>query len=225
MTETRHYIDALKDRFATHANPGNAAQMSRYMKNRFPFFGIKAPERKALVAAQVRELGRPEDWAALGYGLWEEEMRELQYAFNDLLEPVVKRQSQDLMTVLEALIQSRSWWDTVDFLAPRLAGRLLKQFPDLLVEYPDRWIDHPNFWLQRSAIIFQLNWKTDTDENRLFRYIRCRADSNEFFVRKAAGWALRQYARCSPEEVRQFVAGTPLHSLTVREALKRIGSN
>lgn len=224
MISAEAYINALSDRLAAHANSDNAGQMERYMKNRFPFFGIKAPERKALVRAHHMEHGIPLDWQEVGVGLWEQDHREMQYAFNDMLEPRIRKQTPDLLPTIETLIQSRSWWDTVDFLAPRLAGRVLEVHREAMSAYPDKWIEHDNFWLQRSAIIVQLNWKSNTDEDRLYSYIRKRADSPEFFVRKAAGWALRQYARVAPESVQRFVADTRLHPLTVREALKHIGS-
>lgn len=194
--------------------------MARYMKGQFAFFGIKTPQRKALVKEQVDELGRPTDWPALGKLLWEAPQREMQYAFNDLLEPVIRKQSPALLNLLEELIQRKSWWDTVDFLAPRLAGRLLMQNPGLLPDYPDRWITHDNFWLQRAAILCQLRWKAQTDEKRLFNYIQRRAESSEFFVQKGAGWALREYSKVNPEAVQTFVQATDLPALTVREGLK-----
>ena len=223
MKTDLEYIDGLYRLLSVHANSENAGHMSRYMKNHFLFFGIKTPERKALVKQYLLEQGMPQDWRVFGTGLWEQEKREMQYAFNDILEPVISKQHPELLSLFETLIQSRSWWDTVDFLAPRLAGRILLQSPELMDTFPDRWIEHENFWLQRAAIIVQLRWKTQTDENRLFGYIERRADSQEFFVRKAAGWALRQYARVHPDAVRGFVDRTNLHPLTVREALRRIG--
>jgi 3-methyladenine DNA glycosylase AlkD len=124
------------------------------------------------------------------------------------------------LPVLEELIGVRSWWDTVDFLAPKLAGPLLLRYPELIGTYPGRWIESDNIWYQRSAILFQLDYKQQTDAQRLFDYIRRRADSREFFVQKAAGWALRQYSKTAPDAVREFIAGNELPPLTVREGLK-----
>jgi 3-methyladenine DNA glycosylase AlkD len=86
----------------------------------------------------------------------------------------------------------------------------------------DAWIGSPNLWLVRTALLHQLNHKTDTDAVRLFRYCRTQAGHRDFFVRKAIGWALRQYARTDPDAVRRFVADNELSPLSVREATKHL---
>jgi 3-methyladenine DNA glycosylase AlkD len=47
-------------------------------------------------------------------------------------------------------------------------------------------------------------------------------DDDEFFVRKAIGWALREYARVEPAWVIAFVDSHPLSPLSRREALKHL---
>jgi 3-methyladenine DNA glycosylase AlkD len=90
----------------------------------------------------------------------------------------------------------------------------------LILSFADKWIDDENIWLQRSAILYQLYYKGETDEERLFRYILRRANSDEFFVQKAIGWVLREYAKTSPKNVISFVANHQLKPLSKREALK-----
>lgn len=218
------YVGALQTLYAQHANPENAAPMARYMKDRFPFFGLKSPERTALSKTFIQANGIPvgDDLKAVCQLCFQAEQREMQYFVNDLLEKVIKKLQPDFLPTLESLILQKSWWDTVDFLAPKFIGNILLRFSDQIGHYPMRWIKDDNIWLQRSAILFQLKYKKQTDPQLLFDFILQRADSKEFFVQKAAGWALRQYARVNPEAIRAFVAAHELPKLTVREGTKHL---
>ncbi|KGE85282.1 MAG: DNA alkylation repair protein [Phaeodactylibacter xiamenensis] len=226
MTTPEAYVSLLKDAFQANANPGQAAQMEAYMKHSARFYGIKTPERKAIVKNHIASVGMPEGAelkAVCRLCFKPDARRELQYAVNDLLQKSLRRLTPDFLDLVEELIPRNCWWDTVDFLSPKIAGGLLLRFPEHQKDYPDRWIESDDFWFQRAAIIFQLGYKEKTDTDRLFRYILRRADSTEFFVQKGAGWALRQYARTAPESVRGFVRQNPhLPKLTVREAIKHL---
>lgn len=219
------YFAALSECYAQFAQPEQAMGMAAYMKNHFPFLGIKTPERRELSAGFIAEHDYPrgEELKTLCRLCFAAPQRELQYFVNDLLRKRVKHLGVDFLDLFEELIGQKSWWDTVDFIAPHLAGALFKRFPEYTRTYTQRWIDSPNIWYQRAAIIFQLDYKDKTDAELLFEYIQKRSDSKEFFVQKGAGWALRQYARVNPEGVKDFVADTKLPALTVREALRRIG--
>jgi len=146
----------------------------------------------------------------------------MHYFVKDLGSRIIHSQDADFLDTIEVLMLQKSWWDTVDFLAPKLAGKLLFRFPDRIADYPLRWIKADNRWLQRAAILFQLDYKAQTDAPLLFDLIRQRADSTDFFVQKAAGWALRQYARTNPETVRAFIREHELPKLTVREGMKHL---
>ncbi len=222
--EARPWFDRLVKLYAAHAKPENAEPMARYMKDRFRFFGIKSPERKALSRAFFRQEGLPgpEVLGPLFQLCFDAPQRELQYFVQDAGRRMARHLDATFLPVYDGLIGRKSWWDSVDFLAPKLAGPLLRRHPEAIPEYPDRWIEHPNFWYQRSAILFQLDFKEDTDAERLFHYIRRRADSAEFFVQKGAGWALRQYSKVAPEAVRHFIEGHRLATLTEREGMKWI---
>jgi 3-methyladenine DNA glycosylase AlkD len=78
-------------------------------------------------------------------------------------------------------------------------------------------------WNSRTALIFQLSYKQQTDRSLLGALILSHAASKEFFLQKAIGWALRQYARTDADWVREFVAGHALPKLSKREALKHLG--
>ena len=218
------YVAALRALYGQHASADNAAQMARYMKNHFAFFGIKQPERLALSRQFIKAHGTPEgeELQEVCQLCFEAEEREMQYFVKDLGSRIIHSQDADFLDTIEVLMLQKSWWDTVDFLAPKLAGKLLFRFPDRIADYPLRWIKADNRWLQRAAILFQLDYKAQTDAPLLFDLIRQRADSTEFFVQKAAGWALRQYARTNPETVRAFIREHELPKLTVREGMKHL---
>ncbi len=130
--------------------------------------------------------------------------------------------SPRLLSTLRYLVTHRSWWDTVDTLAQSV-GALVLTNPELWRDM-DEWIDDEDFWVARVALIHQLGFGASTDAARLFSYCARRADDDEFFIRKAIGWALRKYARTDPDGVRAFVAAhDELSALSRREALRRIG--
>ena len=126
----------------------------------------------------------------------------------------------------QKLIVTKSWWDSVDYLAPRLIGKNLINQPDEAINYSKKWIESENIWLQRTAIIFQLHYREKTNSDLLFSSVLRRADSKEFFVQKASGWALRQYSKTAPEVVMDFTLKNQniLSALTCREGLKWLKS-
>lgn len=213
----------LHELFSSAANPGKALQMSAYLKNRFPFFGISSPDRKALIKPFLQDIKSSEIAFDLVKYLFELPEREFHYTAVDALFISRKRFKADSVLLIEQLIQTNSWWDTVDALATHSAGYFFLLFPSSKSSIPLQWIDSPNMWLRRSAILFQLKYKNATDTDLLAQLItRCR-EENDFFIRKAIGWALRQYARTDPQWVLDFVHNTPLKPLSTREALKHFG--
>jgi len=127
------------------------------------------------------------------------------------------------LAVARTLITTKSWWDTVDALATRFVGDLVRRHPALVATMDD-WSAEPDLWLVRTAILHQLHYGPATDTERLFAYCSRQAGHPDFFVRKAIGWALRHYARTDPDAVRQFVAAhaSRLSPLSVREATKHL---
>ena len=120
------------------------------------------------------------------------------------------------------MIITKSWWDTVDRIASRLVGFYFREHKELIEPYTEKWMYYGNMWLQRTALLFQLKYKKETDTDLLFGYIQALAESPEFFIQKAIGWALREYSKTAPKTVKQFVDSTLLAPLSKREALKII---
>jgi 3-methyladenine DNA glycosylase AlkD len=219
---SHEYADRLVSLLKENRNEENREAMERYMRNQFAFFGIKTPERTALLRGFLKANGKPplEDLPAIVRSLWKEPQRECRYAALSLMDKQVKHLSREHLPLLEEIILSESWWDTIDHIAPHLAGRIHeKEHAD---DYLEKWIQADNFWLNRTAILHQLRYKEKTDENRLFRYILKHNESKEFFIQKAIGWALREYSKTNPEAVKRFIGSENLAPLSMREGLKHI---
>lgn len=220
---TWHYIVA---RFEAQRNDHQAFMMSRYMKNQFAFLGIKTPLRREL----TRNILSSTNLANLSAGeltplvrkLWQLPYREYQYLAMDLLDRKIKKAPADMIEPLEYLIVTKSWWDTVDMIASHHVGPLFLNHPELVKKHVTAWISGNNLWLQRTAILFQLSYKGKTNEALLYRNIDELSGSREFFIQKAIGWALREYAKTNPGSVKTFVAQANFAPLSRREALRRL---
>lgn len=209
--------------FEPAADAERATFMAAYMKGHFAFLGITSAPRRALAREALAGLPVPdeEDVAAVAAGAWALEAREYQYAAADYAVRWVRRCSPAFLPVAQGLVTAKSWWDTVDLLAARVVGPLVAATPALRSEM-DRWLVSDDLWLARSAILHQLKWKADTDADWLFAACLTRAADTEFFLRKAIGWALREYSKTDAAAVRRFVSDhdAELSGLSKREALK-----
>jgi 3-methyladenine DNA glycosylase AlkD len=216
------YLNDLIKIFRENADKENAIPMKKYMKNKFEFFGIKKPRREELTKEFLRSNGMPDTESIQGIikELWKLPQREYQYIGQGLLGKLVKNLDKDFIHLFEYMIKNKSWWDTVDFIAINLVGDHLLKYPELIKPYAQKWISSDNMWLQRTAILFQLKYKENTDINLLFTYIKKCFASKEFFIQKAIGWALREYSKTNPKEVITFVNNSDLAPLSKREALK-----
>jgi 3-methyladenine DNA glycosylase AlkD len=206
--------------FRQNTDPEYAKRMSAYMKNHFSFLGIPKPKRAALSKAFLKEAIKEKsiDWNMVLY-LWDLPEREYQYLALEYLSKLQKYLVKDDLSKLEMLILSKSWWDSVDALAP-LVGVICKGYPEVKQEVMYNWIIDSNIWLKRVTIIFQLKYKNDVDTEFLSKAIRSNHLSNEFFVNKAIGWALRQYSKYNPDWVRTFISQHSLSPLSIREGSK-----
>lgn len=220
------YVRKLKSFFEPHADPAKAAPMKKYMRDQFEYLGIKSPQMAALQKEFIAANGLPplEDLDAIVRDLWELPQREFQYLALGLISKFEKKVDENFIITLEYLITHKSWWDTVDTIAGHPVGTMFKRFPNVKKTYLKKWRKSDNFWLRRTTLLFQLGYKEETDFDVLCDLVRENLGSDEFFINKAIGWALRQYAHTKPEVVRKFVKATKeLHPLSRREALKNIG--
>lgn len=198
--------------------------MQAYMKDVAPLFGVKATPRRALFKEHLAEHGPPDplELPAIVRSAFAAPERELHHTAVDLLVKQARKLSPDDLPWIEELITTKSWWDTVDTLAVHVVGTILKRHPKDVARWNRRWIDSDDLWLNRTAILFQLRWKADTDRALLFANIERHAARKEFFIRKAIGWALRAFAATDPEAVKAFVQAHALSPLSRREALRKL---
>jgi 3-methyladenine DNA glycosylase AlkD len=218
------YLLPLISSFEQNANPAQAAPMKRYMRDQFEYLGIKSPQFKVLMKEHITEHGLPpvNELDSIARDLWTLPQREFQYAATSLIGRMEKKLPKGFASTFEHLITHKSWWDTVDTLAGNPVGVHFQRFPDVREKTLAKWRKSDDFWLRRTCILFQLNYKEETDFDLLCDLIRENLGSKEFFINKAIGWALRQYARTDPKAVKKFVKATDLHPLSRREAMKHL---
>jgi 3-methyladenine DNA glycosylase AlkD len=219
------YLSAIRRVLNDNGNPEYAQKQMQYMKNHFDFYGLNAPKWMGLSKEFFTEHGvfDGEDLKQFARLCFDEPQRELHYIALEMVQKQVKIQPEDFIFFLEELILTKSWWDSVDWIA-KLVAMHFTRFPHQICPITEGWIRNENMWLQRMAITFQRYFKGKTDEKLLFDYIRRTANSREFFIQKGAGWALREYAKINPSAVISFCETTELAPLTRREALKHVKS-
>ncbi|MFR0354032.1 DNA alkylation repair protein [Streptomyces sediminimaris] len=209
------------------ADPERAGPMRAYMKDVAPFLGLASPVRRALSRTVLAGLPRPaeSDCTAIALRCWRLPEREYHYFAVDYLRRHARVCSSGFLPVARHLVTTVSWWDTVDALAAHVVGTLVAADPALTAQM-DAWIADEDLWVVRTALLHQLRYKERTDSARLFAYCLRQSGHPDFFVRKAIGWSLREYARTDPEAVRAFLARERgrFSPLSVREALKNTGA-
>jgi 3-methyladenine DNA glycosylase AlkD len=225
MTYASDFVNRLSPALEEMGERKRAIGAQAYMKDIAPFIGVATPERRALVKKIAKELKIPTsaELGATARKLWKLEEREYQYCANDLIgihNSVADRNF--LEDHVEFLLVTKSWWDTVDGLGSVAVSPLTDKYGcEKLIE---KWNRSSNMWLNRAAIQHQRGRRYETDNKLILRYCDEHSDSKEFFIVKAIGWALRDMARVSPREVREFLKSHPdLGRVAVREAERGLG--
>lgn len=216
------YLLSLEKTFRQHADKTKAAGAKAYLLNQFEFYGIAMAERRKLCkdfikANQISSIGEVEK---ITKQTWQLPEREWQYFAIELLAHYKKQWKISTIKIIEYCIMHKSWWDTVDAIADAWAGEYLKLFSQQIISITGKWNQSENMWLQRCSLLFQKKYKENTDTVLLAKYIQHLSSSNEFFIRKAIGWILREYAKKNPSWVKEFVEANTLSPLSRREALK-----
>jgi 3-methyladenine DNA glycosylase AlkD len=211
------------------ADPAQAPMMRSYMKSEIPYLGVKTPSRQRVCQALFKTVTFPtaESWRNAVLGLWRRaKYREERYAAIDLsgFRKFDSFQTLEALPMYEEMIVTGAWWDYVDELASRRLGPLLRRYPRAMRRRMLAWSKSKDLWKRRSAILCQLGFKAETDLALLYAAIEPAIDSKEFFLRKAIGWALRQYVWTNPAEVLRYVKLNKkrLSPLSQREALKNV---
>ncbi len=219
------FIANLTAELQLKADRETAIPMENYMKNKFPFLGIKTDERRAILKIHWKKHPAEikQNFRSLAWELFQKPEREFHYCgLEIMIDEGKKANTIDDIHLIEKLITTHSWWDTVDFLAKYVLGNYLLQFPDETLPTIERFSNSKNMWLNRSAILFQLSYKKNTNFDLLTSVCEQHKDSDEFFIQKAIGWALRDYGRFNPNGVLNYVDATTLKPLSKREALRNL---
>jgi 3-methyladenine DNA glycosylase AlkD len=211
---------------ARRADPAKAVAMAAYMKTDMPFYGVQKPGRAQILRRVAAELA-PSDAGEYRAGieaLWELAHREEKYlaiAYARRFRPYIDLPQLDLY---ERMVVEGAWWDLVDDVAANLVGALLLGHRAAMRPVMEAWVDDDDMWRRRTAILSQLRHRDQTDAEMLFDFCRRRAHETEFFIRKAIGWALREYSKTDPGAVAAFLRrhGDELSGLSRREAAKHL---
>lgn len=213
-------VEELLENLKAAAKPDDAVAMKAYMKNKFEFLGVKTPVRRKLAKAFFKQqTDSVIDWVFINES-WDNPYREFQYAALDYLEIRKKLLTPSDLPRLKRLAQTKSWWDTIDFL-DRLVGSIIARFPETK-EIILSWSCDKDFWLRRLAIDHQLLRKEETDTELLEKILVNNLGQTEFFINKAIGWALRDYSKTNPDWVRDFIERhqAEMAALSIREGSK-----
>jgi 3-methyladenine DNA glycosylase AlkD len=219
----------LRSELKRVADPQKASAMQRYMKSAIPYYGVPAPLLRQVFRNIFSDLefADAESWTQTVLYIWRNvHFREEMYAAIALCE--LKKahafQTPQTLPLYEEIIVTGAWWDVVDSVASHCVGKLLRQYPVRIGKSMRSWSRSQNMWKRRTSIICQLGSRQDTDLDLLYACIEPSLNSREFFLRKAIGWALRQYAWTDPREIQRYVRANDkrLSPLSKREALRNI---
>lgn len=226
MSIPRTIQTLVRKELLLRADPSIAPKMQQYVKSPLPFYGVQSAGQKEvwrLVRKKFPEISW-EDYEESVKTLWfQAEYHEEKYLAIYILNGYPKHRIPQAMALYETLLESCWNWDLLDGIAGGSVGRLLMK-DAALASWLVKWSRSDNFWMRRATLIGQLNLKEHTNPGLLFGFCEQMAHEKEFFIRKAIGWALRQYARTDPTAVKHFVEqmGERLSGLSRREALKHL---
>ncbi len=224
MQPVEEIIFSITQSLKVLSEPEKTPDMEAYMRNKFSFVGVSSQKRKIILKElqTIPNIKDPSVLIPLVDGLWLQPEREYQYIGMDLLLKYAKSLNSEHIPFVLQLIESKSWWDTVDMLASGVFGNILFRNTQIIPSLFETLNNSSNFWLNRTAIICQLKFKDKTNVALLESAILPHIQSNEFFIQKSIGWALRQYSKTNPIYVIDFVNKHSLKPLSKKEALKHI---
>jgi 3-methyladenine DNA glycosylase AlkD len=216
-------VATVRAELAARARPDKARDTQAYLKSAMPLYGVpRAGHRE--IARALPPLETFGAWRDAVLELWRgAQHREERYVALDMMALPRYRafRTMDALPLYEELIVTGAWWDLVDPVATR---RLEELFPDV-VPVLREWSVSDDMWLRRSAIIAQVHRKAGTDFPLLAELIEPNRGDREFFIRKAIGWALREYSKTDPDAVARYCETHELSGLSRREALKHVSQD
>ena len=204
----------------------DAQAMAAYLKTDMPFFGVKRSAYKPIFKEMMKRfpIETRVEYESAVKTMWARPHREEKYFAIGIARDARRYISPPSLRIYRRLVIEGAWWDFVDEIAINLVGKILLEHRDRTAPIMEKWIDDRDMWIRRTALLAHLKHKSETDTAMLFDHCLRRADEPEFFIRKAIGWVLRQYARTDPDAVARFVMDNreTWSGLTFREATKHL---
>lgn len=220
-----NFITTLKQFCEANSNIVNGQKQSDYLKNHFPFYGIPTTKRREILkdALLLHKEEVSTNFRSICCELYQLPQREMHHIAIDIFLKEIKNKYQiEDIVLIEKLLLNNSWWDSVDTLAKYAVGGYLIAFPEKTLEIIENFSNSEAMWLNRTAIIFQLGYKENTNFELLRSECEKHKHSTEFFIQKAIGWALREYSSVNPTAVLNYVNSTNLKPLSKKEAIRKI---
>jgi 3-methyladenine DNA glycosylase AlkD len=217
------YLNKIKKIYAANADATIAKGAKAYLLNQFEFYGIKTPLRRKICKEfyKAHPVKDHNELSSIIKDCFAAPQRELHYFAIELLGYHHKLWSKKTIPLIEWMVTHQSWWDSVDSTNSFVISKFFMKFPETIEITTSKWNNSTNKWLQRMSLLFQLTYKKKTNTTLLTQYIENCQLEEDFFIRKAIGWALRAYAYSDAKWVVQFIKAHPqLSNLSKREALK-----
>ncbi len=227
---TADYVNELTEFVSSQLNSlrnqKKAIEMAAYMKTTMPFYGVQKPDRVPIIR-EIKSEYAPSSFAEYRdalRSLWMLRYREEKYIALNYAESFPKYITLDAIPVYEEIIRQGQWWDFVDPVSTNLIGRVYLQKRAELKPLIEKWSEDSDMWIRRCSILVQNRHKEKTDSEQLFRFCEKMAHEKDFFIRKAIGWALREYSKSDPQAVRRFIKKNKerLSPLSMREGSKYV---
>jgi 3-methyladenine DNA glycosylase AlkD len=222
-------VHSIRAALHSTADADRARGAQAYMKSDMPSLGVRVPEVRKIVKAAEKQfpVTSPDDLRRAVLELWRNaEAREERYAAIDLTGLRMVREDLQMLPIYEEIVRTGAWWDLVDGVAHRIGGLLIAH-RSTMTQTLLQWSKDEDMWIRRAAITAQLGAKSQTDAGLLKTVITSNLADNEFFIRKAIGWALREYSKTDQAWVKAFVFSNAdqLSPLSTREALRLLPSS
>lgn len=208
------------------ADPVKAEEMAAYMRTEMPFYGVQKPDRLPLIR-EMKKRFQPaslDDYQRNVLALWQLDHREEKYLAINYADSFKQFMIPQAVPLFERLVREGQWWDFVDPIASWLVGRTLLSHEECLRPVIETYVEDEDFWIRRTALLAHLGHKEMTNSEALFRYCTTLAGEKEFFIRKAIGWALREYSKSEPEKVSRYLKknADKLSPLSYKEGAKHL---
>lgn len=213
----------IKESFESQKNEEQAIPMAKYLRNKFKCYGLKTKERRDVYKEVIKadKVSGVVDWEFL-YLCFKDEYRDMHYLALDYLLAQKKSLKFEDIKKMEVFVKTNQWWDSIDVMNTIIGdiGLTDSRVDELML----MWSLDKDFWLRRVAITHQLMRKKNTNIELLGKILKNNFGSDEFFINKAIGWALRDYSKVNPHWVRNFIErySNEMSKLSIREGSKYI---